>query len=342
MASARRYAYLNARVSVLGERLSALDAEDLLQSGDAHEALQRAGLGIDAGDDPSALERQALELLVSEAALLVRPLVGPQRSMLRHWVRRFELMNLKALVRAKLSTGNRTHGLQPLLNMGSLTDLPIQDLLNADDLPELLQRLETTRYANMALHARRSFDERHDLFGVESALERQYFSGLVRRLNALPITDRHGLRGFIATVLDQVNLVWLLRYRFAYGLEPPQTYFLLTPFGSGLSAALLQLVRFDDLNGVLEHLPPELRTRMEGVRSIGEVESRMAERTAEAAWKLMRNAMFDLCRAFAYLYLREQQLHRLYMFFKGRKLKLSDHLIGEAVGFAPAGGAISR
>lgn len=333
MPSARRYAYLNARVSVLGERLRTANTISLLESEQqTQQALQHAGLDVRLASEPSALEIQALELLVAEAALLVRSLVGPQRAMLRHWVRRFELMNLKVLIRAKLSARNRKDMLEQLLDMGPLTDLPVEDLLHVEDLPELLRRLESTPYSNMARHARRSFDERRDLFGVEAALERQYFSGLAERLHALPRADRTRLRGFITTMLDQVNLVWLLRYRFAYGLEPPQTFFLLTPFGSGLGGALLQLVQFDNMKDVLEHLPPELRSRLEGVRSVREVEDRMAERTSEAAWSLMRNAMFDLSRVFAYLYLREQQLHRLYMLCKGRKLQLSTDLIREAVG----------
>ncbi len=340
MTAARRYAFLHARVSSLRERLGTMDRDFDLEAEDAHEVVRHAGLDDSVAEDPTLLERQALERLMKEAALLVRPLIGPQRALLRHWMRRFELMNLKVLLRAKLREGGRDRTLQPLLDMGPLTDLPVEDLRHAEDLPELLRRLETTPYAIMARHARRSFDQRHDLFGVESALERQYFAELVRKLRALPRRDRTRLNGFIATMLDQVNLVWLLRYRIAYGFEPPQTFFLLTPFGSELSGALLELVRFDDLGEVLEHLPSELHARLQGVRSIREVEDRMAERTAEAAWRLMGNATFDLSRVFAYLYLREQQFHRLYMLCKGRKLQLDAALIREAAGTGAAGRAV--
>lgn len=330
MSSARRYAYLHARVSALATYLQGAVDAPFGSEQEAQEALRRAGLDAALASHSDQVEKHALETLVAEAALLIRPLIGAPRELLRHWVRRFELMNMKALIRAKLNTGSRAQVRAQLLDLGPLTDLPIDDLLHAEDLPDLLRQLEATPYSIMARHARRSYEQRRDLFGVESALERQYFAGLIQRLYALPRSDRPQLRDFLATMLDQINLTWLLRYRFAYGLEPPQAYFLLVPLGSGLGGALLHLARLESMAQVLAELPEVLRKVLDGSRSVREVELRMSARTQAAAWRVLRTAGFDLARAVAYLYLREQQLHRLHMLVKGRSLRLSSALVRAA------------
>jgi len=59
--------------------------------------------------------------------------------------------------------------------------------------------------------------------------------------------------------MDRFNLLWLLRYRFAYNLSAAETYYLLVPTAYQLNrTSLQQLVEFNSLPEVLEHLPESL------------------------------------------------------------------------------------
>lgn len=332
MASARRFAYLHARVSALMQCLWWPDPDAVSNLEQVEAALQRAGLDTDGLATPADLESRALTRLIQEGQLLVRPLQGHARSLLRHWLRRYELINLKVLVRRHLQP--RNHGSAPpaLLDLGFLSGLPADDLRHADDLDELLRRLESTPYAVMARQAGRSFAQRRSLFDLEAALERQYFVELARRLHALPRSGRKHAQTFLTTVLDRVNLIWLLRYRFAYGLEPPQTFFLLSTAGTSLGSALLDLVRRDSLQEVLDRLPQHLRQYLHGATTIEEVERRLEERNRQVAQTLLHSARFDPARGLAYLYLRERQLRRLYGLYKAYSLELQPDWIREAIG----------
>lgn len=337
MTRLRRYAYLHARVSALTQRCR-MPGPQAVDSADELRALL-AGAGLETGEigSPATLERRALQILVFEGSVLVRSLTGVARALLRHWLRRYELMNMKALLRSKLGSKTRAHASGWFVDMGALTGLPLDDLIHADDLQELLRRLESTPYSAMAAHASRSFAERHDLFSVEASLERAYYVELARRVNALSTGERVYSKRFLGVLLDQVNLVWLLRLRFSYGLEPPQTFFILSPMGSTLGDRLLRLVRGESFSDVINRLPHPLQAGLAGATSIEQVETYMEARTTEVAERLLRTATFDPARALVYLYLRELQLRRLYTLFKAQQLRLSAAIVDEALGHGSSG-----
>ena len=111
--------------------------------------------------------------------------------------------------------------------MGVFGRLDIEDLAHAEDVGELLRRLESSPYADIVRPARRAFEESHDPFILDAALDRSYYEGLEHR--ALPLENVAGqsFRRLMSSLIDRLNLVWLLRYRFNYNLPPAQVYYLL-------------------------------------------------------------------------------------------------------------------
>jgi vacuolar-type H+-ATPase subunit C/Vma6 len=64
-----------------------------------------------------------------------------------------------------------------LTPMGSFGSLDIQDLAHAEDVSELLRRLEAGPYAGIVRQARRAFEDSHDPFILDAALDRGYYEG---------------------------------------------------------------------------------------------------------------------------------------------------------------------
>lgn len=300
--------------------------------------LKRFGLPALVGDEAQAsadFEQRLICRLVAEAEMLIRPLTGAPRQVLAHWMRRFELINLKVLLRGKGMTG-ATQDLRPqLVDMGSLAALPMEELLHTEDVPDLLRHLEGTVYAPAARHAERVYAEQRRLFDVEATLDRDYYAGLAERITRLKASDREAFASLIARIVDQVNLVWLLRYRFAMGLAPAHTFFLLVSSPFGISGDRLQeLARQTSLADVIATLPPDYHDQLADCTTVAAVEERLARATAASADHILRRRVFQPGQALAYLLLRQRQFQAIHAVLKGERLGLDDDLIRYAAGLA--------
>ncbi|KFI22260.1 V-type ATPase subunit [Nitrosococcus oceani] len=354
IATVTRYAYLNTLVSALSVRL--LSAEQLWNlveqsASDASVLLRTAGLtgvSLQAMEDRS-LEQVLVDTLWAEAQRLIRPLSAEAQELTSYWLRRFEIGNLKIVLRGKL-TGRPREAIQAdLIDIGGRGVLPLNLLMETEDAQEMLHCLEGTPYGGLAHQARSGYGgEHYDLphggggresFLIEATIDREYYSGLARRVNAIQEErDRHYLRILIGYLIDQTNLVWLLRYRFAYRLGPPLTYFLLCPGGYHLrSQHLLALARGENFEETLHNLPAPLAPLVAGAVSTSEVEERLGKHLLEVAQFILKRTTFNLGRAFAYLFLREKELLRIHGIIKGRTLQLPPHLIHQAMGLESAG-----
>jgi V/A-type H+-transporting ATPase subunit C len=237
-------------------------------------------------------------------------------------------------------TGERPAAvLARLTPMGAFGRLDNQDLAHAEDVGELLRRLEAGPYAGIVRHARRAFEQSRDPFNLDAALDHGYYEGLT--LRAQPLEDALGapFRSLVANLIDRINLVWLLRYRFNYKLPPAQVYYLLVGSRYSLPGTRLQeLAALDSLDAVLAALPAAWQAQLSGVTDIPGVFIRMEQAAAEQALRVLRSGAPDIARAFAYLILRERDLRAIRAVLRGRHLGLAAADIRTALQREPAGG----
>ncbi|QBQ53137.1 V-type ATPase subunit [Nitrosococcus wardiae] len=347
IATVARYAYLNTLVSALsGRLLSAGQLQELVEQSvtDATVLLRAAGLetiSLEEMEDRS-LEQGLVDTLLVEAQRLIRPLDSEAQELVSYWLRRFEIGNLKAVVRGKL-TGRSKEAIQAdFIDIGAMTALPLNALMDAEDAQEMLGCLERTPYAGIAHQARSVYGERYELphhgedrelFLIEATIDREYYAGLDQRMKAIQEElDHYYLQPLVGHLIDKINLVWLLRYRFAYRLASPLTYFLLCPGGYYLSSShLLALVGAENFEEALRRVPAPLEPLVAGAISASEVEDRLGKHLLGVARFILKRTRFNLGRALAYLFLREKELLHLYGVIKGRTLQLAPHLIRQAV-----------
>ena len=341
-------AYLNTRISVHTTHLwQAADFQALLDADatEMAEALAARGLGALAvgytGDDPRSLEARIIAQLLDETLVLIRPLIGPERVFLNYWTERFEVSNVKALLRGKLTGEGATSLLTRLIPMGAFARLDLNALSQAEDLAELLRELEAGPYADIVRQARRAFEESQDLFTLDAALDRGWYEGFAHRARALESAAGAPFRRLMASLIDRTNLVWLLRYRFNYGLQPAQVYYLLVDSHYSLSSALLrQLTALDSLEAVIAALPASLRTAVDGANDIHGVFARLEAEAIEIAGKVLHSGATAIARAFAYLILREHDLRSVRAALRGRHLGLARDDIRLAMQQWPAAGVV--
>lgn len=341
MARVARYAYLHARVATYIDRLLAerdLDALIERPIGEEGELMRAKRLEALLGPTPQpsgSIEQRLIGVLVREFVVLVRALSGHAREFLLYWTYRYEFSNLKAILRGKMA-GQPTPGLRDaLVDTGPFGRLPEEELLGTEDVAELLRRLEGTAFDEVAREARHIYEQRHELFALDAAVDRRYFAGLWRRARAAAGREDKALLALVGDIIDRLNLLWLLRYRFAYGLAPAETYYLLIPasyrLGAGELAALAQLASFEE---VLARLPTPYAALLAGSRDAAEVTRRLERHAWRRAERALRHASFSLTRVFAYLVLRERDLRRVRAILRGKQLRMPPAQIREAAALA--------
>jgi V/A-type H+-transporting ATPase subunit C len=335
-------AYLNTRVSLFADRRwlpSEYDAllsapENLLASLLDGKGLAELAQGF-GGGDPRSLEARLVSQVLDETLILLRALRDDARQFILYWTERFEVSNVKTLIRAKMA-GERPASIHPrLLSMGPFSRLDMDALLQVEDASELLRRLENSPYAEIVRHAREAFEESHDPFVLDATLDRAYYEGLVRRSRSLERALGKPMHDLMASLVDRTNLVWLLRYRFNYGLPPAQVYYLLVAAGYRLNSSLLkQLVAMPNVEAVLAGLPPVLARQIGDGRSIPDVTWDLEAAAMVQVARVVASDAPPLVRAFAYLLLRERDLRAVRAVLRGRQLRLPMAVIRQALGEA--------
>ena len=329
--------YLNTRVSLFATQLWRSEQFDaLIAAADAgrRDLLERQGLAELAppGQAGASLEQRIVARVLHEAHILVRPLEGAARRFLTYWTGRFEMSNVKTLIRGKLNGERPAVIAARLADMGTFARLDMKELLHVEDVAELLSLLQRGPYADLVRHAHQSVEAAQDPFLLEAALDRSYYDGLVERARPLETEIGQPMREQMAGLMDRINLVWLLRYRFSYNLSPAQVYYLLPAARYRLSPETLRmLVKQPDLPGVLNALPPGLRGLLANTQDILEIFTRLEKDALQVSRRVLKHTAPAVARAFAYLTLREHDLRAVRAVLRGGQLGLSQQSVREAV-----------
>ena len=329
--------YLDARVSLMASRLLREAELPVLAEGRAEEreaVLARAGLSQILADLEAGryLEQSIIRSQLDDILVLMRAADGG-RSFLEYWTLRFELSNLKAILRAKLSGTPIATVRKELIDLGFLASLPVEELLQTEDIGELLRRLETTHYADIVRFARRAFEAQPQLFDLDAALDRRFYHGLVELAHQRERALGPGFRSLVEMLIDRINLVWLLRYRFLYQLPASQVYYLLVPSPYRISSSVLrELSVIDRFEGVLAALPQPYRNWLAEADSVYQVFAILEGRAVRNAQAVLRSSAPGFARACAYLILREHDLKLVRAALKGHAIGLDAQTIRQAMG----------
>ncbi len=342
MTIAANQAYLNTRVSVMAARLLDPALIASLTRQDLGELAERFGLSavLDEHLTPRArsraIEQALIQTLLSELTILVRPMLAAERKLVLDWGRKYALFNLKSLIRGKL------YDLDPKDIRDNLYDLPPNlrlihrdELFRAENVLELLRQIEQGPYSLIARQAREIFEQKREPFALEATIDQRYYAGLVRQVMQFHDENLRPLQELLGVVLDRVDLLWLLRFRFSYQLSPSETFYQLIPSSRLLHRErLLALVNLESFEQVLAALPPPLSELLAGSVSVIDVQKRMGVYMSREALRILRHGRSGVARALAYLILREMDLFMLFSLVQGRLLELPADLVNIAVELA--------
>jgi V/A-type H+-transporting ATPase subunit C len=329
-------AYLRTRLAIMSANL--LGPQRLLALPDlpAEELARETGFDISKTDAPgprlAAFERAMMQSWLDELSALLRPLEGPARRLLTQWASRYELLNIKALVRGKIGQLPNEEIERSLFTLPGFLSLNHDELLNTDNVPELLRHLQKTRYRRLATQALRRYEERPDPFLLDATLDQQFYGDLIYRAQMLGGDDRTETVNLIGRIVDRHNLVWSLRYRFNYGLQSSEVLYLAIDGGRVLDRRKLQdILQADTLHEALRHLPPGLLHLETVPTAITDIETAMRYELFGYAQRAMRRSPSAVTSALAYLVLRHGEMASVYAIVHARMHGMDLELLHDAL-----------
>jgi V/A-type H+-transporting ATPase subunit C len=169
-----------------------------------------------------------------------------------------------------------------------------------------LRTLEQGPLRSIARQAREVYERKRDPFALEAAIDQRYYAEMVRQAMQFQGENVLPLQQLLGAMLDRVDLLWLLRFRFSYGLSPSESFYQLVPSPKLLHRdRLLQLANLDSFEQVLEALPAPLNALLAGSTSLIDVQRRLGAHQSTQARRILASGRSGVARALAYLVLRE-------------------------------------
>lgn len=333
-----RQPYLNTRVSAMAERLFAPGRVEALCALSLNELAEQFGLQalleeqLERRTKSRNIKQALIGTLLAEQRILIRPMDALEAGLVLAWGRKYALFNLKGLLRGKFYALDAGEIRANLLDLPEHVRLPQQELFRAEGVLELLRILERGPYSLIARQGREIFEQKRDAFALEAAIDQRYYAEMVRWLLQFRDSGVAELKQLVGALLDRIALLWLLRFRFSYGLAPSETFYHLVPSVRLLHRdRLLSLVNLEQFEQILEALPEPLAGRLAGSGSLIEVQRRLGHHVTEEARRVLAHGRYGVARALAYLILRENNLLAVFSLVQGQLLELPREMIEIAV-----------
>lgn len=234
--AAFQYAYINAKTRALKSRLLLpSDYENLLgvsgYSGLA-ESLRATSYGQALSRFPASFDglvQMYYQDLFDCYRSVIRTLSGNRKRLVQHLYQKYELENLKAILRIVCQEKTREKATQFLLPTGaSVTgsdhgkSFSPEALLQAKSLEEIVDQLKRTCYYRPLKNALYRFVEEKETFPLEMALDLSYYSHLWKIVASLGHQERKIVRSILGVEMDILNIIWIFRFKEVYHFSPEE------------------------------------------------------------------------------------------------------------------------
>ena len=145
---------------------------------------------------------------------------------------RFELLNLKSIVRSFAQRSTTADSVEPFIfSLGKYHTIPVEAALEADNLEKFIALMGRTHFARPLEIGYQQYESEGKLFPLELALDLDYYERLWKASDALGPLDKHNAGRLMGIQYDITNLVWIFRFKEYYKLSQEQIFQYIIPHG---------------------------------------------------------------------------------------------------------------
>ncbi|MCD6290903.1 MAG: V-type ATPase subunit [Anaerolineae bacterium] len=248
------------------------------------------------------------------------------RPLLSQLYRRFEVDNLKAILRGIVTGSSWDQVRYVLFPLGSSTVLPAQAMVEAGNVEAAVEQLQGTPYYATLSHAMRRYTAEQSLFPLEVALDLDYWRTLWSRVGRLQGQDHQQAVRIVGSLIDTNNLMWAIRYRVYHHLSEEEIINYTLPFGHRVRDADIRAIAAGaDIAQVVTGLYPELtgvdELLQEPRRGLSQLELQLRRYVAEQCRAAFLGYPFHVGIPLAYIVLSEMEIDDLTVLIEAKSLQ---------------------
>jgi V/A-type H+-transporting ATPase subunit C len=335
---APRYAAASARVrGRIGRLLTPAQWELLLEAPDLstmvqnlsttayQPLLEQVGRAAMAQPDPSRIERWLWQYLATSYRAPLPFMPGATKDLVAWLWRRFEVDNLKMVLRGverDIPPGRIRDTLVPL---GDASGLPWESLSEASTVPDVVSRLAGRFYGRALEPALDRYRREGLLFVLEIRLDLAYARELLNLVEGLRGRDRREAERFTGTLIDSQNVLWAFRYRLYHDLSPEEILNYTLQRGVRVNTRILREIAtgasvMTVLEEVWDGALPDLErlARHRDQQALVEAEAMFDRYFYRQAKKTLKGYPLHLGVILAYLVLQETEIGDLVSLIEGK------------------------
>ncbi len=267
-----------------------------------------------------------LQILRGEACsagrALARFLPRGSRELVAWYNRRFEIENLKTVLRAVHYHLERSRALSSLVPLQS--GWRWEALLEVGSVAGVIDQVRESPYARPLEHAMERYTQEHRLFYLEVAIDLFYFQRLVRLIEAESGANEADARKFLGRWIAIENLLWAYRYRI-YGRMTPEeiiNYTLHRAFAVGLDT-IRRVALGSPLAIEAGRLGLQPSVGLSEAETLTEMEHQAERERFELASAIISRPLARLGGILGYLWLLDGEVHDLTVLVEGKASGLS-------------------
>lgn len=224
-----RYSYINAKVRAMKSRLlNRADFKNLAgvagQDG-LVECLKTTSYGEKKEHFPPSFDGM-IEMYYKDLfncyRKIIKSISGDRKRLIEHLYRKYELENLKLILRIVCSGKSHKKSEGLLLPTGESQNFSAIHLLQARSADEVLTQLKGTSYYEPLENALFRFEQEKVTFPLEMALDLSYYKGLWLIASSLGHRDQKITKKILGVQLDALNIIWIFRFKEAYLFSPEE------------------------------------------------------------------------------------------------------------------------
>ena len=168
----------------------------------------------------SDFQRLSVSELVRELTGFLAHISGPGARLVTWALVRFQVENIKILLRISMTNAPAGHGEQYMIALPEDLRLDAKGMAASESLEDFVRLVPKGIFRKSMEKALETVHENPRPFFLEAALDQAYFRELMERVKALPLEDREIVTPMACQEVDIFHLMLAVRGKFHYGLAP--------------------------------------------------------------------------------------------------------------------------
>ena len=332
--SVLKYSSVNAKARALyGKLLTREDYENLLSKKTVHDVATYikkntaySSLLIDINENQvhrGELEKLLKTSLYADFKKLLRFLGGSPGKFLQSAFLRYEIEDLKALLRVIYTGRNGEVIKDSLVFLRNYSDLDYETLIQSKNVADLVGNLKGSVYYKVLSPLVESKD-RHNLFDIEMAVDLHFFMMMLKMKDKLLSgNDWKSVTRSFGIEIDIMNIMMIYRCKRLFNLSKEATLNHVIPHWYRLSRG--QLVQLAESRDVQEFKDLILKTKYRSIFNVNE-EHLWEANSLNYSYRMykshLRRDYFNIGTTMAYLHLKEMDIRNIITLIEGVRYSL--------------------